>query len=112
MGRSSLEQLVRKSGVAAVFEGEPGQEDPVEEALEQGWNAAPPDRVNEGQVIRPENLLLCLQQVGLKCLDFLVTLMQDRIEIQCREVQQANLVACFGGGFDIGVGQRGTKAVG
>ncbi|MNT71651.1 hypothetical protein D3C72_2101590 [compost metagenome] len=93
----------REGRAAAVLEGEAGQQDPVEEAFEQGWNTAPPDREDEHQMLGPTDQLLGVQQVGFQGLYLLIAVMQDRVEGQVAKLQQADVMALLAGAGDVAV---------
>lgn len=59
----------------------------------------------------PGNVVLCVDQIGLKQLDLVIAIVQDRIELQGVQAQQTYLMACLRGGLDITFGHRSAKAV-
>jgi len=72
----------------------------------------PPHQIGyQCQVFGPGNVVLCVDQIGLKQLDLVIAIVQDRIEIQGVQAQKAHLMACLRGGLDITFGHSAAKAV-
>ncbi|VTL97415.1 Uncharacterised protein [Pseudomonas aeruginosa] len=96
---------------AAVAEGEARLQGAVEEALQQGRQAAPPDRVDEHQVLGPVDLPLRFQQVGLEHLALLVALVEDRVEGQLAEFQFAHHVVLAPRALGVAFGEQVAEAL-
>ncbi|MNH29583.1 hypothetical protein D3C79_898250 [compost metagenome] len=82
MRRSPFQALLGEGLACAVLESKTGQEHPVEKTFHQSGNAAPPNRVDEGQVLSPGDVCLGLEQVGLQWLNLPVAFAQHRVEVQ------------------------------
>ena len=63
-------------------------------------------------MLRPDDLLLSLNQVWFKLLGLGIAVAQQRVKAQLGEVDSSNIVTSYLCGPDVRVGQRATQAVG
>lgn len=110
MRSSSLQEFVGEGFAFAVFEGETRQENPIDKTLHQCRNATPPDGENKRQVIGPQDIGLGVEQVGFQGLGLVVAVVQDGIESQIAQAQNAYFVAGRFGAGDVGVGEGRAEA--
>lgn len=96
---------------AAVAEGEARLQDAVEEALQQRRQAAPPDRVDEHQVLGPVDLPLRFQQVGFEHLALFVAFVEDRVEGQLAQLQFAHHVILAARALGVAFGEQVAEAL-
>src|SRR5690606_6537305 len=111
LGAAAAEQLVPELRAVAVLEGETGQEDPVEEALEQCRQPAPPDRIDEHQMLGPVNQPLGLEQVRFQALALSVTVAQYRVELHFAQFYLAHHMPLAAGALAVSLGQGMAEAV-